>query len=117
MNEKRTETRYDDIGKVVISELCALSGILDDISLSGCKVHFPCIIPVDMEAEYKVNITLTRTPDQAPLQLLCKPKWVQDFGETTQIGFINLYSPDEIRLKEYIKYLASMSQDDFPEIK
>lgn len=116
MTEKRQENRYNDIGKVEIPEICALSGILDDISLSGCRVHFPCSVNVDMDMEYKVTFTPASSPDEEPLQLLCKPMWVTEKNDSTHIGFVNMYSPDEVRLQNYISFLEKLTQDSMPEI-
>ena len=39
--ENRKNHRYPEIGRVIAPELCALPGILDNISFDGCKIHFP----------------------------------------------------------------------------
>lgn len=116
MEENRQNIRYSEIGRVDAPEICALNGVLDDISATGCKIHFPCPVVLDIENEYKLKITLSRASDEPPLQLLCKPMWVNEIGGSTQIGFQNLYSPDENRLHEFISYLHQLSQDDNPEI-
>ena len=60
MNEEnRQDTRYVEIGRVVAPEICALNGILDDISLTGCKIHFPCILDVNLDNEYNLKISLS----------------------------------------------------------
>lgn len=114
--ENRQNVRYPEIGRVVCPELCPLSGILDDISLLGCKIHFPVVAVVDLENEYMLKISLSRSPDEAPLQLLSKPKWVKECAGATQIGMEILYSPDQSRLKDFIKYLEEISNDELPEI-
>lgn len=116
MNENRQYTRYNEIGRVVATDLCGLPGILDDISLAGCRIHFPCIVSVDMEAEYKIKITLSRSPEEAPLQLLCKPKWVEDYEDSTHLGLMYMYSPDENRLRDFIKLLEDVNNDDYSSI-
>jgi len=114
--ENRQSTRYSELGRVFSTELCALPGILDDISIDGCRVHFPIPVVVELENEYKIKIQLSRAPDEAPLQLLCKPIWVNDNGGITNLGFQILYSPDDMRLRETIAELERISKQDIPEI-
>lgn len=114
--ENRQNIRYKELGRVFSTELCALSGILDDISIDGCKVHFPVPVVADLENEYKLKIQLSRASDEAPLQLLCKPIWVNDNGGITYLGFQILYSPDDMHLRETIASLEQLSKNDEPEI-
>ena len=91
-------------------------GILDNISATGCRVHFPVNVIVDLESEFDVKISLSRSPEESPLQLLCKPQWVKECKNTTQIGLKILYSPDAVRLNEFISSLQELSESPFPEI-
>lgn len=117
MNEEnRQSTRYAEIGRVIAPEMCPLNGVLDDISLTGCKVHFPCVTDVNIEQEYNIKIVLSRAPEDEPLQLLCQPIWVKQLTESTEVGLSNLYSPDENRLKEFISYLEGIQDDEIPDI-
>ena len=54
--ENRLHTRYEEIGRITAPEICALPGILDDISLTGCKVHYSFPVVVDLENEYDVKL-------------------------------------------------------------
>ena len=110
--ENRQVTRYKEIGQVVSPELCAISGILDDISLTGCKIHFPCPVIVDMENEYELEISVSRGPDETPLHLMCQPQWSNEENGITQIGLKVLFSPDANKLKELIAFLESEIEDD-----
>lgn len=110
--ENRQNHRYPEIGRIVAPELCALPGILDNISLTGCKIHFPVSVVVDLETEYMIKVTLTRSLEDAPLQLMCKPMWVTEDKGNTQIGLKILYSPDDARLREFVAFLQEMGEDD-----
>lgn len=114
--ESRRNTRYSEIGRVFCEEICALPGILDNISTDGCKIHFPVSVTVDSEKEYMLKIKLTRTADNSPLQLMCKPMWVSEQGTNTQIGMKILYSPDDSRLHEFISFLEDINDDSLPDI-
>lgn len=110
--ENRKNPRYPEIGRVIAPELCALPGILDNISLSGCKVHFPVSVVIDLDSEYMIKIALTRSMDEAPLQLMCKPMWVTEDKGVTQVGLEILYSPDDARLRDFVSFLQEMNEDD-----
>lgn len=109
--ENRRNPRYPEIGRVNAPELCALPGILDNISLSGCKIHFPVSVVVDLDTEYMIKISLTRSLEDAPLQLMCKPMWVTEDKGNTQVGLEILYSPDDARLREFVSFLEEMNED------
>ena len=114
--ENRQETRYEEIGRVVASELCPISGVLDDISAAGCKVHYSFPVVVDLENEYDVKISPLHYSDMEPLHLMCQPQWVNEIDGNTFIGFKVLYSPDAARLSNFIDYLEEISQDQLPDI-
>ena len=115
-HENRLHTRYEEIGRITAPEICALPGILDDISLSGCKVHYSFPVVVDLENEYDVRISPLHGSNSSPLNLICSPQWVNETGGNTYIGFKIHYSPDAHKLEQFIKYLESISKDDLPDI-
>ena len=101
----RKDIRFEDFGRVECMELCPVSGVLDDISISGCKVHYDAPVTLDMENEYELKIRLSRATLK-PLILVCRPQWYKTQSESsTQIGFYILRSPDTTRLQEYIQQL------------
>ena len=114
--EKRQNARYKEIGKVFSSELCAIAGVLDDISLSGCKVHYSYPVVVDLESEYNLEISPASQYGSQPLKLRCTPQWVNEKEGNTFIGFAILYSPDSSRLSDFIKQLGKSSSDIFNDI-
>lgn len=115
-HENRLHTRYEEIGRITAPEICALPGILDDISLHGCKVHYSFPVVVDLETEYDVKISPLHGSNSAPLNLICTPQWVNEASGNTYIGFKIQYSPDAHKLEEFIKHLEKISKDDLPDI-
>ena len=114
--ENRLHTRYEEIGRVTASELCALPAVLDDISLNGCKIHYSFPVVVDLENEYEVKISPLHSSDNTPLNLICVPQWVKELEGSTFIGFKIQYSPDASRLQEFISRLEEISKDSIPDI-
>ena len=114
--ENRLHTRYEEIGRITAPEICALPGILDDISLTGCKVHYSFPVVVDLENEYDVKISPLHGANGTPLNLICTPQWVKEQEGSTFIGFKINYSPDAHKLEEFIKHLENILKDDLPDI-
>ena len=114
--ENRLHTRYEEIGRISAPEICALPGILDDISLEGCKIHYSFPVVVDLENEYDVKISPLHGTNGTPLNLICTPQWVKEQEGNTFIGFKINYSPDAHKLEDFIKHLESLVKDDLPDI-
>ncbi len=102
---KRRQFRFADFGHVEIHELCAINGILVNISLSGCKIHFPLNITVDLERDYRIKITTSRKGFKSPFVLLCHPQWCENVSGGTNIGFTVLRSPDTTQWAVYINQI------------
>ena len=111
MDDNRKEVRYADIGRVESADICALPGVLDDVSLTGCKVHFPIPVTIDMENDYELKLKLSHKTMLAPLTLICHPQWKKMNGNETEIGFQVLRSPDSPQLASYINLLKADSDD------
>lgn len=73
--ELRGEERFNEIGRIDCERICALPGVLEDISMSGFSAHFPNPVFVDTEEEYTVFITFSRQDFSRPLEFVCVPKW------------------------------------------
>ncbi len=109
--EHRADERYEDFGKVDAEDLCSLPGVLDDISMKGCKVHFPVPVALDMDNQYHLNISLPQEGAR-PLRLICNPQWKKMNDSETEIGFRFMRSPDTPRLASYIGEKQGELEDD-----
>lgn len=105
MKTQRNFSRYDDIGRFEVSELCALPGALVNISREGCKIRYDFPVNVDLESDYNAKITFARSAMNGQYRLLCRPRWVLNVGESTEIGFQILPSQDFSNLSKYIEEL------------
>jgi len=114
--ENRQDTRFEEIGRITAPEICALPGVLDDISASGCKVHYSFPIVVDLDNEYEIKISPLHQNEQTPLNLICTPQWVKEQDGNTYIGFKIEYSPDANRLTAFISHMEEISKDQLPDI-
>lgn len=109
--DQRTNTRFDDFGKVNAPDICVFPGILADISLTGCKIRFPAHIELDMECDYELKITPTRKNLGQPFMLIAHPQWISGENDSTEIGFKVLRSPGSKQLAQYVKSRADTEQD------
>ncbi len=111
MNSKeRLSHRFEDIGRFLSPDLCALPGTLENISREGCKIHYSFPVSVDLNNDYEVKITFSRVANESFL-LLCRPCWVKTEENCTDIGFQILPSTDFMRLEKYIEKLNIESSD------
>jgi len=110
-SENRQDVRYADIGRVDASGVCALPGVLDDISLTGCKVHFPIPVVIDMENDFELKIKPAQKSSNNPFVLVCHPQWIKENNGETEVGFKILRSPDTPQLASYIEELEKNSDD------
>lgn len=115
-DENRVSTRYKEIGRILIPDVSSFPGVLDDISISGCKIHFLMPVVIDLENEYNVKILLSRNSTENPLNLYCKPQWAKECQGATQIGMKIIFSPDMKRLESFIEDLRNENTDIFPDI-
>ncbi len=100
----RKSVRFSDIGRIDAPQICALPGVLDDISRDGCRIHYMFPVVVDLENDYELKITPASSP-MRPFRLICHPQWVNEDKGMTEIGFSFLRSPDYSRLIEYVNNL------------
>lgn len=114
--ENRGAERFQDFGRVDCQDLCLASGILEDISLKGCKVRFNVPVSFDPDNEYEIKVRLSRETLE-PLELLCKPQWSRTVENATDIGFEFLHSKDTSRLESYIKILSDDKHSSQPIIE
>jgi hypothetical protein len=104
--------RFADFGRVSAPGLCIFPGVLDNISLEGCRVRFPAEVKPDSDSDYTVQILPSRKMSGGPLTLICHPMWKTVKGGTTCIGFMILRSPDTVRLADYIDDLDREAELD-----
>ena len=114
--ENRQHTRYEEIGRIVAPEMCALPGVLDDISSAGCKIHYSFPVSINLENEYEIKLSPLHNGDQSPLNLICLPQWIKEQDGNTYIGSKIQSSPDAKRLEKFINQLADLSKDQIPDI-
>lgn len=109
---ERSQQRFEDIGRFLAQELCALPGVLVDVSREGCKIRYSLPLELDMDNDYEAKITFARVASEGQFTLLCHPQWIHEDGDNTEIGFKILPSRDYTRLAKYIEQLDSESSDD-----
>ena len=110
----RKSIRYDDIGRIDAPQICALPGVLDNISREGCKVHYPFPVVIDLDSDYEIKVMPSRITGEArktAFTLLCHPRWVKEDKGATEIGFSILRSPDSVHLFDYVAGLSDAADE------
>ena len=111
--ELRKDARFENIGRVECESICPLPGVLEDISLTGCRVHFPSIFTVDMENDYQLRLKISFRNETISLDLICHPQWQTAADDNcTELGFKFLRSPDTPELNAFISELSSTKKDE-----
>lgn len=105
MKNSRRAERFADFGRVENSEICVVSGMLEDISETGIRVSYSVPPAIDMDREYEVTVRLSRVSDEA-LSLIVRPVriFISEKGQAS-VGFSILQSKDSARLENYIALL------------
>lgn len=110
----RKSIRYDDIGRIDAPQICALPGVLDNISREGCKVHYPFPVVIDLDSDYEIRVMpshISGEMHKTAFTLLCHPRWVKEDRGATEIGFSILRSPDSVYLSEYVAGLSDAADE------
>ena len=101
----RKDIRFNDFGRAECTEISPVAGALEDISLSGCKVHYDAPVSINMENDYEIHFRLSRAGKDA-LVLMCHPQWFNQKDDgSSEVGFLFLHSLDSEALQSYILQL------------
>lgn len=102
----RKEVRFLDFARFESCDLCALPGVLEDVSKNGCRVEFPVSVEPDMERDYSAVVHFPDRGLKSSLKLMCHPQWLSHEDGKCVVGFSFLRSPDTQRLMNHIDSLS-----------
>ena len=103
----RKSVRFSDFGRAECIEICPVPGVLEDISLTGCKIHYDAPVAVNLENDYEIHLRLSRST-AGSFVLMCHPQWQKQSEDgSTAVGFTFLHSPDSPSLESYIQQLQN----------
>ncbi len=108
----RKETRFSDIARFESGDLCALPGVLEDVSRNGCRVQFPVSVDLDMEKDYSAVVHFPEHGLKSSLKLVCHPQWLHKHDGKCDVGFSFLRSPDTPELMNHIDFLTKEVSSD-----
>ena len=111
-SDTRKTERYDDIGRVDAPAISPMAGVLDNISMTGCKVHYQFPVTVNPEDDIELSIMFARAATEGRFTLLCHPQWVKNGDDFTEIGFKFLPSKDLVHISDYIEDLYMENRTD-----
>ena len=98
----RKDIRFSDFGRAECLQICPVPGALEDISLSGCRIHYEAPVSINLEDDYEIHFRLSRAGMES-LVLMCHPQWLtQNPDGSTDAGFLFLHYMDSGALQAYI---------------
>ena len=103
--ELRKAQRFVEIGRVDAPDFCLFSGVLIDISLTGCKVKFPTNLEIDCECEYELKVHCARKEFSEPFSLIANVSWFKNSDSACEVGFNIIRSPSTREFEKLIKSL------------
>ncbi|MDR1786706.1 MAG: PilZ domain-containing protein [Spirochaetaceae bacterium] len=110
--DNRKSVRYNDVGRIDAGGTSLFPGMLLDISQTGCRCRFPCLIDFDEEEEYLLRILPSHKNTSHSFALLGRPVWQKKDDSSTTAGFEFLHSPDGKRLMSYIEQLKQEENNE-----
>lgn len=111
-SDTRKTERFDDMGRVDIPAVSPMSGVLDNISTSGCKIHYQFPVTVSEGEDLEISIIFARAAMDGPVKLLCHAKWIKVEDGCTEIGLKFLPSRELVHIYEYIEELNQEEKTD-----
>jgi len=108
----RKDKRFSDIGKVNCSALCIFSGVLLDVSLTGCCVRFPAVLSPDQDQDYELSISLFNKTAVQPFLFISHVQWIRSSNDTTEIGFRFMHSRGTKALGEYLAQVSAKEESE-----
>ena len=106
--ELRKSTRFVEIGRVDAPDVCLFSGVLIDISSTGCKVKFPTNLELDTDCEYELKIICARKEFSTPFILIAHALWIKNMDNSCEIGFNIIRSPST---RDFEKFISSLEEE------
>ena len=111
-SERRSAPRYEEKGRIDAEDVCALPGVLDDISSTGCKVRFPVPVTIDMERTYELRLKMPYKELPSTMTLEGRPQWQHQNSDSSSFGFSFVQTDDLQKLMEFIETLKEKNTDD-----
>lgn len=104
--ERRRHPRFCDVGRVDAPEVCMFPGVLQDVSICGCRVEFPMQVDIDMEREYMIRFTPTAEKQLAPFSVRAHPVRLERGESNSVIAFSLMPSSSSHMIETYVDRLA-----------
>lgn len=108
-NEQRRAKRFEEMVKVTVPNLSQFSGVLMDVSKTGCRIHFNLFLNIEMGTEYEI-IIFPVLAGESSFPLIGEPIWVQNTQKSTEIGFQFLRTTGIKVFEQYIDKLADKEE-------
>jgi len=120
--EKRKDTRFLTIAKVVIKEFGKEEFQLKDLSITGCRLEYPLETEISMDKRFSLEIIPEKEAKIKPFSIIAESRWIRVSSNSCEAGFIITESPKGKQFQNYVDYLSwrysqgkSMTSEDISE--
>ena len=113
--DNRRAPRFRDFARARLGELCHMSGYLEDISQSGCKVRFPHSFEIDTDREYSLTILPGIRSGIREFSIRVQPQWTETSADSIEIGFGVIPSPGIQLYGRYVEQLSRLEVEQLQE--
>jgi hypothetical protein len=120
--EKRRDTRFLTIAKVVIKEFGKEVFQLKDLSITGCRLEYPIDTEISMDKQFSLEIIPEKEAKIKPFTITAESKWIRVSSNSCEAGFMIIESPKGKQFQNYVDYLSwrysqgkSMTSEDISE--
>ena len=106
MFEHRDHIRFKSLAKVKIKEINSGEALLNDLSVTGCRVECTNYAEITLNKPYTLEITPESEAKIGVFELEVESKWMRTEAYSCEIGFIIHESPKGKLFDRYVDYLS-----------
>jgi hypothetical protein len=106
MGMQRNSARYSSLATIAINGGLKVSGMVKDISITGCRAEFEKCLDLDRTESYVVRIFPERESGIGAFGLHCRVAWMNTARNGCAIGFFLEKSSNLREFQSYLDFIA-----------
>lgn len=106
MFDKRAYPRYSSLAQARLESVDYATGLLRDLSITGCRLEFSVALALETGKEYRILIYPEANSRIDPFEIVGESRWNRAGYDAFEIGFFIRTSPSGKAFERYLDYLA-----------
>lgn len=106
MFEKRAFSRYASLAQARLESIDYATGLLRDLSITGCRLEFSVAIALETGMEYRITVYPEASSQIEPFEISGESRWNRAGYDAFEIGFFIRNSPSGKAFERYLDYLS-----------